>query len=69
MRLKLFKSRSLSSIYSSIKYIIMPINGANAIIFLLVLKSLGLDSMFVEKGGIEKDLSCSERLMAFQKKK
>ena len=47
----------------------MPINEADAIVFLLVLKSLGLDSKFVEKGGIEKDLSCSKRLMSFQKKK
>lgn len=47
----------------------MPINGADAIVFLLVIESLGLDSKFVEKGGIEKDLSCSKRLMAFQKKK
>lgn len=46
----------------------MPINGADAIVFLLVIKSLALDSKFVVKGGIEKDLSCSESLMAFQKK-
>lgn len=50
MSLKLFKSRSLSSTDSSIKYIIMPINGANAIAFLLVIKSLVLDSKFVENG-------------------
>lgn len=50
MRLKLFKSRSLSSTDSSIKYTIMPINGAKAIAFFLVIKSLVLDSKFVVKG-------------------